>query len=400
MSEFLGNFFKAIRQYFDDFILGGYQGLLFILLVTVSVLVLTIIFSNQFLPRSPRTREFHVLRVLIGSVSVVLSLALGSFCYRWSNTDYYIHSPNQFVHLIIVLGLSLALVLLYIKFASNFDRYKVRNLYLPAFTIGENARFLKGTRKLFDKTKLWLALPLASFLLLLLYFIKPNYLVAVLIDNSSSMEAHVETGKAAISETFSELDDHSDLILSWFTEKNPKQDISRVISMRNWSQLEGKHYFFQDKYQALQHLESIDLVGGTPLYETLHSLFLYAQEQVANTNYAKKVLIIVSDGAEAYIQNDRATLSQILCSNDQFDAFWDDVGLMNMGGDLTGPFFDLAMNQCNYYVEEDATSLSSYKIGLDQMIQEFKHSWFFPIWMASIFGISLVVCLTISPKTY
>jgi hypothetical protein len=255
---------------------------------------------------------------------------------------------------------------------------------------------------MFNKSKVWLLAPAAGFLFLLFALNEEDYLLAVLIDNSTSMENNIENGRMALGETIRDLDDNTDLIISWFTDSTgsraPKTRIADVQAVSDARLLNGRHAFFEDHNQAIQYLESIELTAKTPLYETIQSQYLFAQSQTANREYSRRILIMVTDGAESYMNE--SEVRNMLCADESFDQFWDDVGIMNLGGDLTWDFYDMAMNNCQYYVEEDATLLSSYEYGIREMIREIIKKWYFPVFLALTYIVWVVICLLIRPKAY
>ncbi|MFA0960222.1 hypothetical protein AB9P05_00290 [Roseivirga sp. BDSF3-8] len=402
MMEYLSDLSDAIASYFRHFVQSNFQALWVVLAALAGIYLLTVLLSRIGSPERPYTREHHIRRSsLIASVTVI-GLLIAIFSYLWADTDFYVRQPVHFTHWLALVVCMVITIIVLAGMRTRYYRGRISSLVTPAFTPGEGRRFGRNARSLFQKSKLWIIAPAAGFLLLLFALHKPDYLVAVLIDNSTSMETNIENGKLALGETITDLDDNTDVIISWFTDSSgtsvPKTTAAQIQAVSDARQLNGRHAFFEDHNQAIQYLESIELTAKTPLYETIQSQFLFAQNQTMNREYSRRILIIVTDGAESYM--DTREVENMLCADESFDLFWDDIGIMNLGGDLNWDFFDMAMNVCNYYVEQDATYLSSYQSGVQEMIREILKKWYFPVFLAITYIVWAVVCLLIRPKAY
>ncbi|MGB3182105.1 MAG: hypothetical protein WBB45_11995 [Cyclobacteriaceae bacterium] len=402
MKEFFSNFADAVGSYFRHFIDSNFQALWIVLIALLGIYVLTVLLSRFGNPPEPYSREHFIRRNSVIASIIVISILIAVFSYLWANTDFYLDNPVHFSHWLALVVSMVAAIVFMMGLRSRYYRGSIRSIMLPAFTPGEGRRFGRMGRALFNKSKIWLLVPAAGFLLLLFALNKEDYLLAVLIDNSTSMESNIENGKMALGETIRDLDDNTDLVISWFTDSTgaraPKTRISDVQAVSDARQLNGRHAFFEDHNQAIQYLKSIELTAKTPLYETIQSQYLFAQTQTANREYGRRILIMVTDGAESYMNE--AEVRDMLCADESFDLFWDDIGIMNLGGDLNWDFYDMAMNDCQYYVEEDATMLSSYESGIREMIREIIKKWYFPALLAFTYIVWVIVSLLIRPKAY
>lgn len=402
MSDFFDQLFEAIATWARNFAESNFQALWVVLAALAGIYLLTVILSRVGEPGFPNSREHFIRRRAIAATCIVTGILIAIYSYLWANTQFYYDNPVQFAHWLSVVACMTLGIILLVSLRGTYYRQNIKSVVVPAFSLGESRKFARGARTLFQNTKLWLLAPAIGFVMLLFYLNKPDYLLAVLIDNSSSMENNIENGKLALGQTIEDLDNNTDLIISWFTDSTgqsaPRKTMAEVQAASDARQLNGRHAFFEDHNQALQYLEGIELTAKTPLYETIHSQYLFARQQTMDREYSRRILIMVTDGAESYMEENE--VGSLLCTDEEYDLFWDEVGIMNLGGDLGGKFYTKAMDECQYYVEQDATYLSSYQDGVAEMTREIIKKWYFPAFLIITYVIWGIACLLIRPKAY
>ena len=124
------------------------------------------------------------------------------------------------------------------------DNFKeVSNL---PYTSNEQNQYYKIAAVAFHKIKYWLLLPPLAFLILLMQDTSPK-LISVLLDNSSSMENEIQTGREAISSAFNTLDDNTDIVLGWLSEeKIGFENADQLVQIKDYKELNGKSYYFSN----------------------------------------------------------------------------------------------------------------------------------------------------------
>ena len=140
------------------------------------------------------------------------------------------------------------------------------------------------------------------------------------------------------------------------------------------------------------------------MHEALWCNFLKTINEFAvNQDYAKKILIVVTDGGESRISN---TESFAFCSQTahsdarseeiMFEDFYDDVFMINLGGSLESSFFKNA-EYCGYYIE-DGKGKDNYISALNLSLEAFKQDYPFIIWLAIISAIAGIFILAVPPR--
>lgn len=394
--EYLIEFYHSLGDFSKHLIQGAWQDWWIIPLSIFLLILLSMLLSKSISQSSPQTKEWTLWAVLLRTVCILTVVMIATYCYTWANTSYYTREHAEMMHLLALGVLLVCMVYIVSRLAALYRRDRFRHISQPAYTRGEHAAFQLRSRRQFALLKRWLLLPLAGFLLCLLYYQKPDYLVAILLDNSSSMEEELALGKSVIAGTFRELDEHTDVIISSFDMQAGYPVADSILQASSHQQLSGSHYFATDLRQATSVLMATQTQGGTPLYETLWGQYLYASTQARNIAYDSKVLIIVTDGEDAYLSEGQG-MASMLCSQSGFDSFWSEVGIINLGGDLSNTFYRKA-SACGYYIEEEGNAYYGYKSGIDTLVNPFKHNWYYPLALLVLCLLGLGVAALISPS--
>lgn len=375
-----------------------------IIFVSVALYIVSLLAIKMQKKKSIEQNHFLVLKgIFIGS-AFVIALLIGIIIYYWAYTDYYIHHSNHFIHYIcIILAITVGLSA-FITLRNKFVSEKSKHLIQQPYTRNEQGLYTKNLIRVFKRLKFFAVIPALSFLLLL-FNENSEKLVTFLLDNSSSMEDELETGRTALTRTINELDNGTRVIFSYLTEnKGCKKDIKTIIRADDHHLLNGQSFFFPDREQAISFLndrDNIPITGGTPLYECIWSTFLYTKSEQGKTGYKQSNFFIISDGGEGHISNDPQFESFKWCEsytsdNNSLQDVFDNVIVINLGGNLGSSFFTNA-EECGFAIE-DGSSLDSYIDSLDRSLKEYKRDWNFIIWIAIFYGIFLVAVILLNPK--
>ena len=397
-EKFVSYFYNALEEPFINWILilGGSLMACYLLL-----LILMRLKTGQL----TYLRPFFISKRTIISYSIVTFILLLIIIYKWHFTNFFSTNHIQFILLFSVFLLLVLQASSFFRFSSFFDRNKSSLIFYP----GIGSRSSNETRNMavreYNKTKIWLILPLFSFLLLLVPENNKN-LISILIDNSSSMNgngetnAPIEIGKTAITNTLSCLDSKTDIILSWFSsplERGYKSNFNEIKKERQSTNLSASNNGFIGTGGALSYLNNISIIPPTPLIETIWSNFLYSKEFSQENQYDKKVSIIITDGKESVIQDDINSFS--FCETDGPESFFDNISIINMGGKPSDPFFRKASG-CSIYIEENGLDEVSYENALNQFLIEFIKDWAFIMWLALLAIIPILISLMIHVQKY
>ncbi len=347
--------------------------------------------------------EYQIYSNLVVAASIVSFLLIGGCCYAWS-TGFYNRSGFEFSHLLALLfsiGISIGA---FYTWRSFFTQRKLQNIVNYGLTEEIQQRREWSAKQNFQRTKFWLLLPALGFLMLWLVQNRNYNLVSFVVDNSPTMgesifggDAPLEVGKDALSQTFEELDEYTDIIISTFQSGDYKSSASDIVMLGNSNQLLGVNAFYEgiNKDDAIFYVENdLEVVGGqSPICETIWKNFLFAREQTDDKTYENTLLVIVTDGRENNVD-----VNQFLCEQPEFNEFYppENVYLINLDNMGFNDFIQKAEN-CGYTVE-DGTDMASYVGALEDIMRDFTSNWFFVIWLAIIYVVMTLIAFLVNPQ--
>ncbi|MEM7101691.1 MAG: hypothetical protein AAF502_01095 [Bacteroidota bacterium] len=357
-----------------------------------------------------RVTEIHLAWVLVGAL---VSLGfLGYFVFRWG-TGYYKETTAEFWHLMSFLVSMIVLLVSFARLSGQFDREKIHNLIRQPLTTRQRKRRVLAMRQLFGRLKLALLLiPLGFVIIPLLK--APNNLVSIVIDNTASMNQPLEHGKEALTTTIEELDDKTDILLTYFPDDierdNYDSDINDIMSASRSSQLAGVSAFYQDKDAAIEGVQNIELLklqtNFSPLFEVIRHNWLRTEEEVSQQdgviNYKAIVSVIVTDGQENIVRDSLNGTRQMFCddstySTDFFDqVFFIDIFRSDLGTSVNSVLFD-NIDDCEYEILA-GSDLSSYEQSLEDILGDFGRDWHFIAWLVIIYLLMALIITIIRPK--
>jgi len=393
MEDYIVSLFEAMSSYFS---MASNSTQWWLVPVTIVLLWLLITISTKFIgDHKVFTREFkiHTFSIVVG-VCVELSL-IGYFLYSWISTEKYQTDHEKLVHLLCILSCIVVQVMSYKKLANGLQKERLKQNVRHPVTEMDSRRKRKIVTQQFKKMKLWSILPILGFLVLLLPIKRDKNLVSFLLDNSSSMDVHLNNGKQILEKAFKNLDSDTDIVLSWFSENNPRTDFQKLIRSKDQSQLDGIHQYFTNNESAIQSLNSIEFTETTPLYESIWSNYLYTKALVQNKDYTNKIFVMVTDGEDSYFQQESHSF---LCAVADFNDFYKDyINIINLQG-LDNTFFEKA-EDCNYIVYE-GMDLDSYSTAIQEILVGVTKDYYFPAWLCILCVSGMTIVLLIKPKRH
>lgn len=392
MEEYLFSLFQSFGNYVRECVNSVQWWVILVALVVIWFLSLI---STKFIRNDTSvTREFKILSTVIIVCAFVELILLSWFSYNWVMTSIYQTDNEKLVHLLSILLCIVIRIVCFTSLSTGFAREnKLKNVNTP-LTRKDDEDKIKVAKHKYTKLKLWMLLPLLGLLMLLLPNNNKN-IVSFLLDNSSSMEDNLHNGKDILFNSIDNMDENTDIILSWFTEHNPKQDFQSIISENNYERLDGFHRFFADKELAKDALDNIELTGGTPLIETIWSNFLFTREQTESQEYAKRIFVIVTDGLAVYVEDD--DIREFFCAIPEFDEFYqDDINLINLDDQSHNAFFSKATD-CEYPIYE-GMDMESYTVSINQILEDVSKDRYYPVWLIIFPVLGLIIILFINAK--
>jgi len=393
MEDYITSLFEAFGNYIN---VVAESSQWWLILATLAAIWLLIIVSTKFIQDSEvLTREFKILtRIILISICVEFIL-LSWFLYNWMQTEFYQSDTEKLVHTLCIISCIIIEVIVYKLLANGFEREKIKQNINCPITNGDLVHKNKIAMQQFKKAKLWSIIPTLSFLVLLLPLKKDKNLVSFILDTSSSMDTHIEDGKEILTKSFQNINNDTDIILSWFSENNLKKDFTSLINTKDRSELDGVHQYFTNKESAIESLNTIEFTTLTPLFETIWSNYLYTTEITQNKKYDNTIFVLVTDGEDTYFSENT---HNFLCDVSQFNDFYqDNINIINLEG-LNNSFFEKAID-CNYTIYEGMDTYS-YSQAIQDILKDVKKDYYFPAWLFICCFSGIIILLLIKPKKY
>jgi len=369
----------------------------------ILIWLLTTVGVKIFSKRKNLKTVFVINRAWIISAFIVAGILIGLICFWWSRNFFSQHSYQ------LALLISLTIVML----IPIFSLFNLRSYYTPEGikeitdqpkTAHQLDSVIILTKKAFTRNKFYFFIPVLGFLFLLFYFNKGTNLITLVYDNSASMQE--TTAIDALSETFSNLEPNNEIVLTTL-EGYPdpvqsslvKEDLKQIMAVSKSSNLtEGNVVAFSNPTDAINGLSQIsNECNGSPICEALWKTYLFVQETKPNQTFDKKLLIVITDGAD----NIDATLAsgKFLFDDEKFSEFYpsENTFVIDYSNGTSTSFLQRCTSAgCDIYPAEN--NKQAYLDALDNALQSFKNNWFLIYWTAIIFSLFTIIALLIQPK--
>jgi hypothetical protein len=399
MTEFLKSFSTYCKEAeFSSIVFWAFP-----FCTLIFIWLLTTLGVKIFSKRKKLKTIFVINQAWIISSLIAAGILIGLICFWWSRNFFGQH-PYQ---LALLISLVIAMLI------PLFSLFNLRNYYTPEGikeitdqpkTAHQLNSVIVLTKKAFTAIKFYFFIPLLGFLLLFLYFFKGTNLITLVYDNSASMQ---ETNAIeALSETFSNLEPNNEIVLTTLegyqlTDVPPvtKKTMNEIMAVSKYSNLKGGNIVvFTNPTDARSGLSQIsNECNGSPICEALWKTFLYVQEIRPNQTFDKKLLIVITDGADEI--DEALTSGKFLFDDEKFSEFYpsENTFVIDYSNGTSTSFLQRCTSAgCDIYPAEN--NKQAYLDALDNALQSFKNNWFLVYWTVIIFSLFTIIALLIQPK--
>jgi hypothetical protein len=249
---------------------------------------------------------------------------------------------------------------------------------------------------------------LLGFLFLLFYLNKGTNLIAIVFDNSGSMET--SNAMDALSETFYTLDENNEIVLTTlegFTSSDDpggKQNIADLVSVSQSSKLKaGDVHLFNTPVEAQNSLHNVFNSGrtvyGSPISESIWKTWLTVKESKPQyKEYRNRLLIVITDGMDNITPSLVPGQFFFDKSVDFAECFApENTFVIDYSGGETNNFLQRCTDAgCDIYPAEN--NKQAYLDALDNALQSFKNNWNLIYWLVLIFCVFTVIGIIIPTK--
>lgn len=399
MNEFL----NSIVNFYREAAFGSFAFWAFPIGTLLSIWLLATI-GLKIGKRKGRLKSvFKIHRGLIVSSLFVSSVLISLLCYWWA-TNYFNEHPYR---LSLLLSLLLALLVpIFVQFnlRAYYQENGLREITNQPKTEIQNVAAITFTRKAFVKNKVYYVLPALGFIFLLLYLYKGTNLIAIVYDNSTSMDAN--TANEALNETFGQLEENNQIIfatLNGYAIENghdsAKTSIDEVMATRTSNDLAaGTVVAFNNPAEAIDNLGLADNRSPTsPIAETIWKTWLFIKESKAEQVYRNKLLVIITDGGD----NISASLAsgKFFFEDEAFSEYFspESVFITDFSSGSSSVLIHAFQKaECDVFPAENRKQ--DYLDALDHSLSAFKNDWNLVYWTLLLTGLLVIVGLLVPPK--
>lgn len=397
-------FFKSFGTYYKEAEYGSLIFWTFPLCTLFFIWLLTTLGVKIFNRRKRLKTVFVINRAWIVSSMIVATVIIGIICYMWSMNLF----ANHHWQLSLLISLTIAMVVPVIslfKLRNYYTTENIKEITDQPKTAHQLNAVIVNTKKAFTANKLYFFIPFAGFLFLLFYLNKGTNLITLVYDNSESMQA--TTAVDALSETFDKLDKNNEIILTTIegyqeTDRPPvvKTTMKEIMLVSKSSNLKaGNVVLFSSPLEAKNGLSQIsNHCYGSPVCESIWKTHLVIEETKVNQQYAKMLLIIITDGVDNLLGESLST-SPLFFDDERFSEKFqpENVFVIDYSQKGSNPFMQRFTNAgCDIYPAEN--NKQAYLDALDNALKSFKNNWYLVIWTVLIFAVFTISCIFIQPK--
>ena len=397
------DFLKSFSTYCKEAEFSSIMFWAFPIFTLLFIWSLTTIGVKIFSKRKKLKTVFVINRAWIISSLIAAGILIGLICFWWSR-NFFAQHPYQLALLISLIFAMLIPVFSLFNLRTYFTPEGIKEITDQPKTAHQLNSVIVLTKKAFTANKFYFFIPLLGFLLLFLYFYKGTNLITLVFDNSASMEE--TTAIDALSETFYNLEPNNEIVLSTLegyqlTDLPPvvKQTMNEIMAESKYSNLRGGNVVaFTNPTDARSGLSQISNdCNSSPICEALWKTFLFVQEAKPNQTFDKKLLIVITDGAD----NINATLAsgKFLFDDEKFSEFYpsENTFVIDYSNGTSTSFLQRCTSAgCDIYPAEN--NKQAYLDALDNALQSFKNNWFLVYWTVIIFSLFTFIALLIQPK--
>lgn len=369
----------------------------------VFIWLVTTIGLKIFTKRKKLKTIFIINRAWIISSLLAAFVLIALICYWWS-ANYFAQHPYQLSLLIALIIAMLIPILSIINIRSYYSPEGIKEIADQPKTAHQVDDVITLAKKAFIANKIYFIIPLFGFLLLLFYFNKSTNLISLVFDNSGSMTQ--TDAITALEETFDKLDENNEIVLTTLNginyqpNNNAKTSITELLQVKKSGNLfAGNVTAFQNPKEAKTAISQITGFDCcSPISESIWKSFLFIKETKANESYSNKLLIVVTDGVDNYIDESLKS-GKFFFDDDSFQEYFppENVFIIDYSEGASTNFMQRFTSAgCDIYPAEN--NKQDYLDALDNVLQSFKNNWFMIYWTALIFSTFTIIGLLIPPK--
>lgn len=407
----LENLFQAPAEYWQKADLASQWSnlLLLLLITTISIWFVAWIISRlDTQVRWFHSRAFNLYRGWYLASLFVLAIIIALVAYNDCAISGGTHIPGwsaltPFNLLIVILGITIASFYFYKIWATTTRsslQYRIAPTHITRHTQFEAHKLQK---KQLLNWRFALLLPAACFLFMIKCLLKEERVfLAIVLDNSASMEEPINNGKRVLAESLALLEVESEYIVTTLQRSDTK-DMSQIMAQNSPEQMAGISRRFYSNTDAISYIES-DYVKAesinSPVVEATWKTFLMSVDESSTplSSFDKKALIVVTDG-----DDNVEDFTRFLCDDEAFNQAFtpQDVLFVDVhkddGQTIDIPLFQTCLG-CGFTIGsgKDYESYADSVLSLVDGIA--KKPPFLTIWAGIFFLIFCVANLTTSPS--
>ena len=401
---------ESIIHFFKDFLqycINAKSSLGYCILVPLAALAaiwfFTFVAVRIFDRKEKFTTVFMIHRYLVIISTFVAAALISIICYCWSKN---IFAENK-AELAYIIALFITFFIPIVSLAmlrSYWSKQKLNNIIGQPVSPDRARKNIRVVNKAFNRIKRFFLLPFVGFLFLLFALNSGKNLISIVFDNSPSMDFNAAVN--ALSLTFDKLNENNEIIFTNLNNKTADADSPksfRDILSTNQSQRirVGANYAYNNPKEAGQNFKStLQVAEGSPICEVIWKMWLFTKETKANNKYKNKLLIIITDGDENWVElNSLLQSAQFFYENVEFAEFYTPENTHIVDYSPNGNGIVIKKFEDNGAVVYPAvSSTNDYLDALDDALLTFQSSIFLIVWTIAICVLFTLIGLCITPK--
>jgi hypothetical protein len=415
MNEIIRSFNSFYRDFKPtDWHHWAYPVLSLLLVWIFAVLILKLFIKPKF--NSTIKRPFYIFKSLYIAVCVVTGLVVLSVCFWWAKGYYSQVYPIQFSQLLTIILLAVFGIIIQVKLRNFFSQDTLTELVKQPISEYEQTNIVNLLKKEFNKNRLWLILPIASFLAVFLFLqFKSKVLISIVMDNSGSMASSdaMKYGQDALNKTFSTMSDkYTQVVISSFPDEEPKEsgpfkNFGELVKTTNPSQVRANTTIASTLIEASNLITNLPGDKEFGLNNAMWNNYLTSKQLTEAQPINERVMLIISDGMEF---SSEWYGTNTLCTNADFDEFYEGkvfwIDLLNreslgskIGEILNMDGFSTMMHECYDAQIYNGFTMEDYNIALGNIMNEFELNYMLIYFALGIVLIFALVMFLLTPPS-
>jgi hypothetical protein len=399
MIEFLNSF----GEYWSEAEIGSLSFWVLPLITIAAVWILTIVGIKILSGRKRLKTIFLIIRGWVISAMIVALILVASITYLWTQ-DFFSQRPLELSFLLsLFIAMAVPLIAM-IVLTGYYSTEGMKEITSQPKTPLQLESTISSLKRAFGKNKLAMLIPVAGFSMLLFALDRGNNMISIVFDNSESMEN--SNAIQALSETFNNLDENNEIILSTLEGlqaqdgSDGKSTMQEIMDVQRYSQLKaGNVVSFDSPDAAVSGLSRIsNECIGSPICETIWKSYLFSRETKPDAAYDNKLLVVITDGEDNLVGENILT-GRFLFDSPEFSEFFspERVFIIDYSGSASNPLMQRFRNSGSdiYNVENNK---EDYISALDNALQKFMSDWNLVYWVIFIYLLFAVIGLIIQPR--